>query len=46
MKFENQVFWQIGLIAPDNPTDSGGYEAILMSRCVDGMDPRELEIPI
>lgn len=35
IKLEDELFWQIGAVSPDYPTQSRIHEAVLMSGCID-----------
>lgn len=45
MKFEEEVVWQVGFIAPGYPADTGVYEAKSVAGCVDSLDAGELKVP-
>jgi len=45
MKLEDQVLGQVRAVAPDDPSDAGVDQAVLVSRGVDGFHARQLEVP-
>lgn len=45
MQLEDEVFGQVGLIAPDDPANARVDEAEFVARGVDGFDAGELEVP-
>ena len=46
VEFEDEVFWEVGCVAPDYPADAGVDEAKFVAGCVDGFDAGEFEVPI
>lgn len=40
VELEDEVFGQVGLVPPDDPSDSSVDQAEFVSRCVDGLDAR------
>src|SRR5208337_1461299 len=43
--FEDQVFVEIGWLAPNDPAYAGIDQAVLVPRGVDGLDARQAEVP-
>ena len=46
VELEDQMLGQVGLITPDDPTDTGIDETELMARSIDRFYTGKLEVPV
>lgn len=46
MQLEDEVAGEVGFVAPDYPTYAGVNQPEFMAGCVDGLDARDLEVPV
>ncbi len=46
VQFEDEVFGEVGLVTPDDPTDTGIHETEFVAGGVDGFYAGKLEVPV